>query len=311
MSAPDDVRRRRAIDLGSDPTRSGHGFRAFTRQHPLTAFALIVFPVGWAVLAVPALAFHGLIPGGELPGELFALALTVLVMLPTAAWVTSVVDGHGGVRALFSRTFRWRFPLGWWAAVLLALPVGSVAVGAALGREVATDPVAIVLDGLLMGLLVPLVLVNLWEETVWAGFVQTRLESRHGFLVGALLTAVAFAGIHLPLTFAGDVSASILAESFGFLVVAAVLLRLTVGLVMRGAAGSVLAVAVLHAAWNASSGEDGIVDDLLSGGQPVLFAVLALALVTAAAAAVVRPRMRVGGPPEARVLDHPADHRTS
>jgi hypothetical protein len=52
----------------------------------------------------------------------------------------------------------------------------------------------------------------------------------------------------------------------------------------------VLAVAVLHAVWNASNSEDSVVDDLLSGGQPVLFAVLALLLLTAVTAPLVRGR---------------------
>ena len=42
---------------------------------------------------------------------------------------------------------------------------------------------------------------NLWEETVWGGFVQGRLMARHGLLVGSLLTAVPFFLIHLPLAF--------------------------------------------------------------------------------------------------------------
>ncbi len=297
MSAPDKVLGRPR----SPETRSAGGFRAWTARHPLTAFVVLVFPLGWAILAVPALAFHGVIPGGRgLPVEMFALALTLLVMLPAAVWVVSATEGRRGVRALFARTFRWRFPIGWWAAVLFAVPVMSIAVGAALGRSVTTaDLAAVLIDGFLVGFLLPLVLVNLWEETVWAGFVQTRLEERHGLLVGALLTSIGFAGIHLPMVFAAELSASSLAESLGFLVVAAVVFRLTAGVVMRGAAGSVLAVAVLHASWNASSGEDSIVDDVLSGGQPVLVAVLALILVTAAMTAVVRPRL-AGGTEDAR-----------
>jgi membrane protease YdiL (CAAX protease family) len=292
MSASDDVRQRRHIPPGADLGRSGRGYRGFTQRHPLTAFALIAFPMGWAILSIPALAFHGVIPGGELPVEIFALGLTLLVMLPTTVWVVSVTDGRRGVRALFARTFRWRFSLVWWLVVLVGVPITGVAVGAALGRTVdTTDLSSVLLDGLTVGFLVPLVLVNLWEETVWAGFVQTRLEARHGLLVGAALTSVGFAGIHLPMLFAAELSASVLLESLGFLVVAAIIFRLTAGLVMRGAAGSVLAVAVLHAGWNASSGEDGLVDDLLSGGQPVLIAVLALTLVTAALVALVRPRL--------------------
>ena len=298
MSASHDVRRSTSTPAAG-PQPSG-GFRGWTARHPLGAFAVIVFPLGWAILGVPALMYHGVLPGGEVPVQFFALALTVLVMLPTAVWVVSVTEGRRGVRALFARTFRWRFPLGWWAFVLLGMPVASLAVGVALGRSLDTSDLGSVLvTSLLTGFLLPLVLVNLWEETVWAGFVQTRLEARHGLLGGALITAVGFAGIHIPMVFAADLSASTLLESFGFLVVAAVVFRLTAGVVMRGAAGSVLAVVVLHATWNASSGEDGVVDELLSGGQPVLIAVLALALITAAAMAVVRPPL--GARPAAEV----------
>jgi CAAX protease family protein len=42
--------------------------------------------------------------------------------------------------------------------------------------------------------------------------------------------------------------------------------------------------------WNASNSEDSVVDDLLSGGQPVLFAVLALVLLTAVTAPLAKGR---------------------
>jgi uncharacterized protein len=294
MSAPDDVLGRPR----SPETRSAGGFRAWTARRPLTAFVALAFPVGWAVLAVPALAFHGVIPGGrELPVEIFALALTVLVMLPAAVWVVSATEGRRGVRALFARTLRWRFPVGWWAAVVLAVPVMSIAVGAALGRSVATaDLPALLLDGFLVGFLLPLVLVNLWEETVWAGFVQTRLELRYGLLPAALLTALGFAAIHLPMLFATDITASSVLVGIGVLLVAAVVLRILIGMVLGATAGSVLAVAVLHATWNASQSEGELVDTLLSGGQPVLEAVVALTLLTVAAALVLRPRPAPVGP---------------
>ena len=37
---------------------------------------------------------------------------------------------------------------------------------------------------------------NLWEETVWGGFVQGRLMARHGLLTGSLLTALPVFLIH-------------------------------------------------------------------------------------------------------------------
>lgn len=305
MSTPDDVRDGSPTGTDAAPPGAGRGFRAWTARRPITAFAVLAFPAGWAILAVPALAFHGVIPGGRLPMELFALGLTLLVMLPAAVWVTSVTEGRRGVRTLFARLLRWRIPIAWWAAALLAVPVMTVAVGAALGRTVATADLASVLgDGLVVGFLVPLVLVNLWEETVWAGFVQTRLEARHGLLLGAVLTSVGFAGIHLPMLFAAELSASSVMVALGFLLAAAVLFRLTAGVVLRGTAGSVLAVAVLHAAWNASSGEGSLVDDLLSGGQPVVPALLALVLLTAGAAALLHYRAAGAADPSRRTVPH-------
>src|SRR3712207_8363689 len=58
-------------------------------------------------------------------------------------------------------------------------------------------------------------LVHLWDETVWAGFFQGRLEQRHGFLPAAALTAVPFAAVHLPLSFTGDLAPGRLALSIG------------------------------------------------------------------------------------------------
>jgi uncharacterized protein len=42
--------------------------------------------------------------------------------------------------------FRWRFGIGWWLVVLFGLPVIALLLGVAV------------------------VVINLWEETVWAGF---------------------------------------------------------------------------------------------------------------------------------------------
>jgi uncharacterized protein len=266
------------------------GPRAWAARHPLTALLTITLPLGWALLAVPALAYHGVIPGGPLPNEPFVLALTLLVMLPAVTWVTAAGEGRPGVRALFARTVRWRFGAGQWVAVLLALPVLSVAVGAALGRSVDTSDLPSVFGDAVVDLLVAIVVINLWEETVWAGFVQTRLDRRHGLVAAALLTALAFAAIHLPMLLADELTPSGLLGSIGFLLLAAVLVRLMAGVFLRVTAGSVLAVAVLHATFNASSGEGDVVDRLLSGGQPLLEAVVAVVLMTAVAAALLARR---------------------
>ena len=266
------------------------GVRGLVARRPLITFLVLVAAVGWPLMSVPALTAHGVLPGGALPQEPFALGTTLLVMLPAALWVTAVADGPGAVRALLRRAVQWRFGAGWWAAVLLALPVLTLTVGVAAGRGLQTGDLLATLASGALSVATAVLLVHLWEETVWAGFFQGRLERRYGFLPAAALTAVPFALIHLPLTLIGDLAAGPVALGIGGLLALGVLMRLLVGATVRGAAGSLLAAGTVHATFNASNNEGNLVDDLLGGGQPTLYAVVAAALFTAGALLVVRNR---------------------
>lgn len=268
------------------------GLRSRVARRPLTAFLVLMAVVGWPLMSVPALTAHGVLPGGPLPQEPFALGTTLLVMLPAALWVTSVADGPGAVRALLRRAVQWRFAAGWWAAVLLALPVLTLAVGVAAGQGVQTGDLLVTLGSGAFSVVTAVLLVHLWEETVWAGFFQGRLEQRHGFLPAAALTAVPFAAVHLPLAFIGDLAIGRLGLAIGGLFVLGVLMRLLVGATVRGAAGSLLAAGLVHASFNAANNEGNLVDDLLGGGQPSLYAVVAAALFTAGALVALRNRQR-------------------
>ena len=285
MSALDDPRRTRTPAAAPDG-----GLRGATARHPLTAFLVLVSVFGLPLISVPALTAHGVVPGGELPQEPFALGTTLLVMLPAALWVTSVADGRDGVRALLRRSVQWRFAGRWWAAVLLALPVLTLALGLASGRSLQTGDLPSVLGGAVLNVVTAVLLVHLWEETVWAGFFQGRVEHRHGFLAAAALTAVPFAGVHVPLQFIGDDPLGSTLVQVGLLLVLAVVIRLLVGAVVHAAAGSLLAAGLVHAVFNASNNEGNLVDDLLSGGQPSVLAMTAATLFAAVTIAVVRPR---------------------
>ena len=278
------------------PARVG-SLRGRVARRPLTAFLVLVAVVGWPLMSVPALTTHGVLPGGPLPQEPFALGTTLLVMLPAALWVTAVADGRPAVRALLRRAVQWRFGAGWWAAVVLALPVLTLAVGGAAGQGLQTGDLLATLVSGALSVGTAVLLVHLWEETVWAGFFQGRLERRHGFLPAAALTAVPFAAVHLPLTFIGDLTARGVGLAAGGLLVLGVLMRLLVGATVRGAAGSLLAAGVVHASFNASNNEGNLVDDLLGGGQPSLYAVVAAVLFTAGALLAVRDRRSVGTEP--------------
>jgi uncharacterized protein len=170
------------------------GIRAFVARHPVTAFLIMAFAIAYPVMSLLALAVHRVIPGGQLldrlpvpPDETVGLMLTMFALLPSALFVTWAADGRPGVASLFKRTIRWRFGVGWWLAILAGLPVLTVLSALILGGSLESiEPSNLFWDQLRL-LLINFILVNLWEETAWAGVMQTRLERRHNVFVAAVL----------------------------------------------------------------------------------------------------------------------------
>jgi uncharacterized protein len=262
------------------------GLRGWVARRPVAGFLVIVLGLSWLLFSIPILAFHGVIPGADLPVEVFALASTLLIMLPTALWVTWITDGRAGVRALFDRVFRWRFGTGWWLVVLFGLPVIALLLGLIFGGSLQTADLGLVLIKQLGLIVLAVAVINLWEETVWAGFFQTRLEARFNFVVAAVLAALPFAGVHVPLLLLDDqVSALSVLRGIAGLLILGIVIRLLMGVMLRAALDSVLAVGILHQIFDASNNNGALVDSLLEGadaGNMTQFAAAILTLLIAA-----------------------------
>jgi membrane protease YdiL (CAAX protease family) len=86
----------------------------------------------------------------------------------------------------------------WWLVAVIALPTSTVILAVAFGDSTHI-PIGGVIVREVLSITIALLLVNLWEETAWAGFLQSRLEHRHNFFVAAALTAIPFAAVHVPL----------------------------------------------------------------------------------------------------------------
>jgi uncharacterized protein len=257
------------------------GLRGWVARRPLTGFLVIALGLTWLLLSIPVLAFHGVIPGANLPVEVFALASTLLILLPTALWVTWITDGRAGVRALFARVFRWRFGIGWWLVVLFGLPVIALLLGLIFGGSLHTADLGPVLIKQLGSIALAVVVINLWEETVWAGFFQTRLEARFNFVVAAVVTALPFAGVHVPLLLLDNqVSALSVLRGIAGLLILGIVIRLLMGVMMRAALDSVLAVGVLHQIFDASNNNGALVDSVLDGADAGNMTQLATVVLT-------------------------------
>ncbi|MEX5303270.1 CPBP family glutamic-type intramembrane protease [Kocuria sabuli] len=261
------------------------------RRRPVTVFLVLALTLGWTALTVPVLT--------GLPGEPFLLLLNYIGLLGSALLVTRLADGPGAVRRLLRRAFAWRFGVGRWAVILMGMPVLTLGLAAATGTLVfppagwAAEAGWYLFNTLIFGALV----LNLWEESAWGGFLQTRLTARHGLLVAALLTGLPFAGIHLPLYLAEGWNRQT-ATNIALLFLLVPFYRYLLGMHLLDTGGSVLVIGLQHASWNAA-GSLGAVQ----GQWQVMVAVVVLTVLVA-----LERSLRGGG---SRPLDRDAERRAA
>jgi membrane protease YdiL (CAAX protease family) len=203
------------------------------------------------------------------------------------------MEGRAGVRRLYAGALRWRFGARWYALVLLLLPVATMAVAATSGTLAgpADGWGPEVFQYLFLTLVFGALLGNVWEELAWTGFMQQRLTARHGLLKAALLTALPFGLIHLPLAFEqdglGGTGLADLALAWALLLAVAPFFRYLIGLVHARTGRSVLAVAILHGSFNACASSS-----LTTGGWEYIAAAVAATTVLALAFRPGRSRAR-------------------
>jgi uncharacterized protein len=248
--------------------------RPFVRRHPVTAYLVLVFGVVWPVLGIPRLAGHSVPPQWE---ELALSGLGFVVLFGGAVLVTAVADGRAGVRRLLAGLAQWRVGVGRWLLITGALPVLTLIVAWASGtlRRPPEGWLQMSLAYLVPGLVIGALLTNFWEEAAWTGFVQRRLMTRRGLLAGSLLTAGPFALMHVPGTFQNTPAEQAVVTLVAVALVAP-FLRYLLGVIFMDTGGSIIAVGMLHASFNAAGQMSAA-----HGGWESLPALLALVLAVA------------------------------
>jgi membrane protease YdiL (CAAX protease family) len=203
----------------------------------LVPFVAVALPVGWVLLSVPLVA--------DLPIEPFVLA-TLLGLVAPALLLTRR-DPATSIRALLHDCWRLPRPLVLLPA-LLVIPVTTWAVAGPNGSDVDGGVIA----GLTVNIVSSVLIVNVWEEMAWAGFVQRRAALRWGVVGGAVATAAMFTGIHLPLAFYGADDTSDVLVNVAAMVVAGIGMRFLIAAFDQWGRGSILVLGVLHASFNAT-----------------------------------------------------------
>lgn len=207
--------------------------RSWVGKHEIAVFLVVAYALSWSIWPLVLLnpASSPMMPFG--PG-LAALLVTLLV------------GGRVGLGALGRQLGKWRVSPGWYALALgLPLVVSAAAFGAVrlsgAQAPLQFDPAQVVTT-----LLTTLILVGLFEELGWRGFLLPRLQKDRPALAAALITGLVWLPWHLP-EFVSDPGQRPLVP-FAIIVLA---LSVILAWLYNSTGGSLPIVMLFHAAHNA------------------------------------------------------------
>jgi uncharacterized protein len=131
------------------------------------------------------------------------------------------------------------------------------------------------------------VVINLWEETMWASF-PNRLGGPFQLHRRCRIDGTAIRRCAIPLLLLDDqVSALSVLNGIAGSLILGIVIRLLMGVMLRAALDSVLAVGILHQIFDASNNNGALVDSLLDGTDAGDMTQLAAVVLTVLVAALL------------------------
>jgi membrane protease YdiL (CAAX protease family) len=159
--------------------------------------------------------------------------------------------------------------------------------------------------GFLLQTAVGFATTNLWEEAAWMGFVQSRLQLRHGVVVAAVITSVLFMLQHVPLMVVQNLGPVI---PFVFFVLVIPFRALMAWIYNR--TDSLFVVGLVHAAGDATVAGTitgvGLLPRLYEGYDVGFFSILANVIIGLVVIVATRARLGLQARPTTRPRTEPA-----
>lgn len=192
------------------------------------------------------------------PSVLFwALVVVPTVIGPTLAafLMTGITEGKPGVKALWRRFWNRNLSLKWLLVILLVYEVLRLGTNL-IARMIDGQPYPIVDTSNPFWMIIPLFLVafitsGMAEEFGWRGYVLPRFQARWNALTSGIILGLLWATWHIPAFIIPNIS-PLYQRNFLAWVPGVLLGSVLYTWIFNNTKGSVLAAALLHAAWNTS-----------------------------------------------------------
>lgn len=174
------------------------------KRHDISAYFVMAFVFSWGVILI--LAGPGNIPiSAETTKVPMPLLYITMLLGPSVAGIllTALVDGKAGMSRLKSRLLKFRAGIRWYAAALLVAPLLASLILFVLSLISSNfyiavfkfaDPTSLLMNGIISG-----IMVGIFEELGWSGFVIPRLRQRYNSLGTGLLVGILWGAWHFIL----------------------------------------------------------------------------------------------------------------
>ena len=230
--------------------------RRLIKHHPLASFFVLAFAGAWITFPPLLLSRNGLgLLPLTLPVDPFQTIGAFAGPTLAAVIVTAATSGAAGLRQLLRRIVQWRVGVGWYLLALLGFPLLYVGSGIIMLGG-ASQPLLAqwsLLFTVYLPYLVGDLISTMGEEMGWVGYALPNLQQRIAPLLSAVTLGVLWSLWHLPAFFVTDLLAPFSIVGFAFFIVLCVGVRITWTWIVNKTTGSVLIIALLHAASNGTT----------------------------------------------------------
>lgn len=179
---------------------------AFSQKRPVLTYSALTFAISWGGMFI-AVVLGGIPANEEQSAMLLVFSYIAMLIGPSLGGLllTGAIDGKVGFRELASRLSNWRVGVRWYAIALLVAPLLIVATLLALSL-ISSDFLPRLYTEkdkafLFQFSIVAGIMVGVFEELGWTGFVLPKLRLQYSTLKSGIIIGLIYAVWNSPVVF--------------------------------------------------------------------------------------------------------------